>query len=68
MGNDRNTKTTHPKKSARRMQALARLSASKRAETYAGRYELAALRDRAGKPPRHWQSPSHIKAALAFAA
>lgn len=53
MSNVRNTRTTHPAKSARRERVLSRI----RPETKAGNSnarEIAALAGRVGKPPRSW--------------
>lgn len=57
MGNKRNVKTTHPRKSARRERAL--LRGPKTA------HETLALEMRIGKPPRSWPSAEDVRDAAA---
>ena len=63
MSNKRNTRTTHPRKSARRERALQRLS-----HDAAPAHERAALEARIGKPPRAWPTAQQVKDALELGA
>lgn len=53
MSNVRNTRTTHPAKSARRERVLSRIRLETKANNSNAR-EIAALASRVGKPPRSW--------------
>lgn len=53
MGNQRNSRTTHPSKSRRRERALERLSDTTKRGASNERV-IAALESRIGKPPRSW--------------